>query len=136
MNVKPRSAGRRGPPLHTDGKPGGALGFDGFYHTVQGNRTHAETIGRPCNCAAVLAVHDQLPFAVDAAQARVSRNHDGVTQARFRRMPMLQCLGPLPSQVQVKRAAVDRVEGMHRRVHGEQGQPILTGPVAQTLFFG
>src|SRR5438309_362641 len=56
LNVKSRSARRCRPPLHTNGKPGGALGFDGFCHTVQGNRTHAKTVGRPCNRAAVLAV--------------------------------------------------------------------------------
>src|SRR5690349_10861944 len=52
LNVKPRSARRRRPPLHTDGKPGGALGFDGFYHPVQGNRTHAKAVGWPGNRAA------------------------------------------------------------------------------------
>src|SRR4051812_41826617 len=99
LDVQTGGRGGRGPPLHSQSEPVVAVPLDGLDDTVQGAGANAEAAGRPTDRLAMLAVDDDFALSIKPGKLRTRLNDDGVPQAMFRRMPMLQRLGQFAGQI-------------------------------------
>ena len=99
-------------------------------------------VGHALHRLAMLAVDDDLAFAVELGEHGVGLDDDRMAQAQLRRMAMLQRLGQLARQIFVVEAAERRVQGQQAAVDAEDGEaaslahvhsdsrsPCLVGPV-------
>ena len=86
--------------------------LDGLDDAVQGRRRRPEAAGHALDRPPMLAVDDDLALAVDVGQSGAGDDVDGVTQAAFGRMAVLQRLRPFPADVLEERAVVGRVQGV------------------------
>ena len=71
---------------------------------------------------AVFAVDHHFAFAVQVGEVRVRQHIDGVAQARFRRMAVLQRFGQVARQIEIDGAAVGGVENVQAVVDAQDGQ--------------
>src|SRR5262245_3374386 len=77
LDIQARRRARGGLPLHAEREPVVFRPFNRFDDAVERLGADLETLGQPLNRLAVLAVDDDLAFAVEAANQRVGLDHDG-----------------------------------------------------------
>ena len=120
-------------PLHAQAKPVGILPFDGLDDAIQGASADRETFRQALDRLPVFAVDDNLAFTVQAGKLAAGFHQDGMAQAGFGTVAMLQRLGHLAAHVLVIVAAKCRIESQHAVVDGQERQAVVLAPVAQAF---
>src|SRR5207244_9091309 len=70
----------------------------------------------------------------DLLEARAGDDIDCMAQPSFRRVAVLQRLGAFAREIEVQRAAENRVQRMHGMINGQNREPGFAAPVAEPFF--
>src|SRR5581483_1406944 len=131
LDVQPGGGARGRLPLHAEGEPARVSAFDSFDDAVEGIGADAEFLGETTYALAMFAVDDDFPFAEELGHQRVRMKQNGMADARFRRVAMLQGFGTFLGQVLEVGAAKSGVHGKQALVDGEQGKTMALAPQAE-----
>src|SRR5262249_19004382 len=108
----------------------------GLDDPVQGDGTGPEAAGDALHGPAVFAVDDNLALAVEGGELGPVDDVDGVAQAAFGRVAVLQGLGQVAGQGGEDGAAVGGVQGVQPVVDAQDRHAALVAPLAQLLGLG